>query len=261
MRRFKLKTWYPSLPKDWKKGMEVGQGDRGSFGDFSPCNIIFSDKRVSCEEVEGSPEFWEEIIENTYQVLKVNLYNGYGTAKIKDYSSNISFNVGISEIASIITVKRKSDGKIFTLGDTARSHMKTTPHKIAKFSLEKRGKSGSDLYVSWADGAGGNWLNKIEKYEPLFTSVDNQEVYWGQTFYVVDPKYFKIHKTQGGQFQAEKWTDYRYKDEQGAINWLIENKPCLSYKDIHNFCTNSDKNIGILRMSIPNLKKLIKTKL
>lgn len=59
MRKFKLIKKYPSLPKDWEIGMEVGLGDRTI--DYSPCSSKYFDFRISNNEVESYPEFWQEI--------------------------------------------------------------------------------------------------------------------------------------------------------------------------------------------------------
>lgn len=51
MKKYKLKKWYPSLHSSWYTGMEVGQGERGSMGDFSPRSGSPSDRKISYNEV------------------------------------------------------------------------------------------------------------------------------------------------------------------------------------------------------------------
>lgn len=66
MKKYKLIKPYPSLPKNWEKGMEVGQGDRND-GTYSPCNSKYETTSsvvlLSKEEVENNSEFWDEVIE------------------------------------------------------------------------------------------------------------------------------------------------------------------------------------------------------
>lgn len=63
MKEYILLKKYPSLPKNWEPGMIVGQGDRGSFGKYSPCAGTYEDFYLERTEVETNPEFWEEINE------------------------------------------------------------------------------------------------------------------------------------------------------------------------------------------------------
>ena len=78
-KKYKLKKKYPSLPKDWKEGMEVGQGDRGKHSWYSPCNGKYSDRmKLSIDEVENNPEYWEEVVEKNYEILSfINNNNNF----------------------------------------------------------------------------------------------------------------------------------------------------------------------------------------
>ena len=61
--KYKLKLKYPSLPKDWEEGMEIGQGDRRSLELYSPCNGKYTDYYIPVYDVKNFPEFWEEVKE------------------------------------------------------------------------------------------------------------------------------------------------------------------------------------------------------
>lgn len=61
-RSFKLLKWFPTLPKDWEVGMELGIGDN-RISDYSPCNLKYKDYYLEKGLVEDNPEFFEEIIE------------------------------------------------------------------------------------------------------------------------------------------------------------------------------------------------------
>lgn len=63
MSSYMLKQWYPTLPKDWKVGMVIGQGDRGSYGNYSPVDGSFTNHYIAAEIVEKSPGFWTKIEE------------------------------------------------------------------------------------------------------------------------------------------------------------------------------------------------------
>jgi hypothetical protein len=58
--KYKLKKWYPSLPKDWEVGMEIGFGCRQI--NLAPCNSKYTDRHLNDKEVENNPEFWEKAV-------------------------------------------------------------------------------------------------------------------------------------------------------------------------------------------------------
>lgn len=71
MKKYKLLKWYPSLPKDWEVGMEVGQRDRESWFSYSSCNIGYTEKRLDAELLKNNPEYWEKVIEKDYEIFEV----------------------------------------------------------------------------------------------------------------------------------------------------------------------------------------------
>lgn len=62
-KKYKLLKWFPTLPKDWKVGMELGVGNINHYGNYSPCNAKYSDYYIAPNIVENNPKFFEEIIE------------------------------------------------------------------------------------------------------------------------------------------------------------------------------------------------------
>src|SRR5690606_28549119 len=72
---YRLKKWYPSLPKDWEVGMEVGQDDRFKSY-YSPCNGKYKEFFVNFEQVEQNEEFWEEVVEKDYEILSLSFGDG-----------------------------------------------------------------------------------------------------------------------------------------------------------------------------------------
>jgi len=70
MNRYKLLTWYPSLPSDWEVGMEVGIGD-GKDG-FSPCSSIYTEKYISIYEVTKYPYFWGKNADTTFDGVELD---------------------------------------------------------------------------------------------------------------------------------------------------------------------------------------------
>lgn len=69
---YKLLKWYPTLPKDWEVGMTVGRGDV-SWG-YSPCDVLYTQKRITNDCVENQPEYWTKYLFTTED--GVDIYKG-----------------------------------------------------------------------------------------------------------------------------------------------------------------------------------------
>lgn len=163
MKTYKLKQWYPTLPKDWKVGMEVGQGDRSTTdGHFSPCSSEYTDFAVMVDVVKNNPEFWEltkeyEILIASHKINGDDFKNG-----IFDCRNYLSWNLNdINNEWNIKSVKRLSDGQVFTINDfCAPIEAKFNAHKITTIEF---GVTGA-LRI----GSEGNYYVGIEDITHLF---------------------------------------------------------------------------------------------
>ena len=121
------------------------------------------------KHVENNPEYWEEVVEKDYEVL-------------------------ISKIVpqEILSVKRLSDGEIFTVGDRAMTQGSRGGHSIRQFRVEQKcnvrtavpgifTKDGIDrIWIDWEEGCGGNWLESTEKLkQPIFLTHDGKDIFAG----------------------------------------------------------------------------------
>lgn len=88
-KQYKLKKSFPTLPSDWEVGMILGQGDRGDFGDYSPCAGNYTAVYLSPQIVEKSKEYFEEVpvpvLSEKVKVGKMSCHEqgsmGYGDLK------------------------------------------------------------------------------------------------------------------------------------------------------------------------------------
>lgn len=223
---------------------------------------------VSAIEPSGFPEFWEEIIEKDYEVSVLYSNNTsfcyLGENGLYYYKASIGCGSTLENCLKagwgIFSVKRLSDGKVFTIGENASSARYKGSHKIKSFSIRQKVINSSmcgswnydgvgRIWVEWDDNAGNTWLESIEHYKPLFTSVDGKEIYKGDIFYVVDNRFFKLRRTCGGNFQNDKWKNIRFASKEKALDYIIYNKPCLSIKDV--------EYLG----SLSSLRKLVESKI
>lgn len=242
MKKYKLIKWYPSLPNTWEVGMEVGQGDRlGDFADFSPCSSFPKEKRITYSEVYNNPDFWEEVISPEFEVL---IYN------IDNFFPIIGNNLKIS------SVKRISDGKIFSLGDTVYYRNNTfIKWQIDNFHIREK---DDILIIRSKDNQMVETLDHICKVDPVtFTTEDGEELTEKDEFWVVttDKKNLVGNRSHTfPSFSKDKTNYLRFSSLDAANDYRIHNKNCLSLLDII-----SNVNLGL--GSASKLKKLIKLKL
>jgi hypothetical protein len=186
------------------------------------------------------PEYWEELVSKDYEIL--SFIASTGLLRIKDYDGLFQANGDVrrentteqyllKEGWNIYSVKRLSDGEVFCLGDIC--FPTTTPSNKLPISEIWFTQSG-DLRLSsdnYTMSIGG--LTKYEEPKVLFKTLDGQEMKYGDKFYVVDTKYFKIFEAEAGiTFKTEKWIKNSYFDKKFAEEWILNNKPVLSLNDL-----------------------------
>jgi len=178
------------------------------------------------------PEFWEKIKEVDYEILS---YNGTRTnVVIKNTHPNFKlmendFKNNKETTVFIHSVKRLSDGEVFTIGDVIE-YLSFGKDKliIDKFKIE----NNTILILGNNYGKCINGAKKIKT--PLFTTEDQIDIFTGDKFYVVDTTFdkYRLHETVGGHFSKVKPTFKRFHSKGKAEEFIINNKPCLSINEI-----------------------------
>lgn len=133
---------------------------------------------------------------------------------------------------TIHSVRRLSDGDVFTVGDRySNNHCGIyTEHKIKDFVV-----SGNELQV-WPEDGGYYPLFSIKKIPtktPLFTTEDGKPVYEGDECWFVSERAWLWTKVQAPKYPfygANNEFKY-FSTEDAAREWVLMNKPCLSVKD------------------------------
>lgn len=148
---------------------------------------------------------------------------------------------------SIYSIKRLSDGEVFTIGDTVdyihKSHY--SPWKIDNFFITKSSllvRSGSNLICEFISDL---------KHVKLFVTLDNKEIFVNDHFYYIGDAW-NCCKTKclfvgDGNFIKYKTFYSKEKAEQ-----YIKNKPQYSFKDMLNF----GKYVGAV-LNFTNPEKLL----
>ena len=207
------------------------------------------------EHMKDYPEFWEEVIEKDYEILS---YITIESELIKYKDLDINDDLNCDKYLKIHSVKRLSDGEVFTIGD------KIFPNnKIYKFELKNdilkiwhcdisfstpiiEGPSGQPGNCSWIEG-----INNIKKSkQPLFTTEDGVDIFEGDNLYSIDNMLnIKKHLLFNARYDDNTLlnnriffnSDYKhFSTKEKAEEYILYNKPLLTLKDIEELlCKNT----------------------
>jgi hypothetical protein len=120
------------------------------------------------------------------------------------------------QFAKIYSVKRILDGEIFSIGDLVNGN-----NKIERFSIrENRGTLSAHTPAIYQ-------LSRLKK-DPKF----NWAVYTNDG---IDRKAFAPYKIESGSCESNDSTWQCFETEQEAKDFIIQNKPCFSAKDVNFF--------------------------
>ena len=146
---------------------------------------------------------------------------------------------------SIYSIKRLSDGEIFTVGDVDNFG------KITAFDIQCN--TIVSMYYRKGDW---QWLSSIKHLKnPLFTTEDGVDIFEGDEYWKVLPNsnYGLHHLTCVDSDLQPSWT---FSTKEAAEEYVLMNKPCLSINDV-----SDTLNINKYGSWYKNLKKLVKSKL
>ena len=172
--------------------------------------------------------------------------------------STIEFMLENQETYKIHSIKRLSDGEIFTIGDKVVGYN----NSIAKIkTIDLVGEISLNIGTDKHEGFSLKNLKKSK--QPLFTTEDGVDIFEGDKFYYV--KFVQYNNTLGKPFEIVKGNHPTFKYEPQyekyfstkvkAEEYILLNKPCLSYNEILNATKIRNKN------TFETLKDLVKSKI
>ena len=237
---YKLIIWYPSLPKDWEVGMEVGQGDRNAMmANFSPLSSKYSDVQLPYKEVVNNSKFWDEVSEfpkivsfrrtDTSEYI-INLtgkdnYNGWSLGGMLHTGECVdSGDIEIYQVAV-------SETEVFTLGDKVTYNYKANyaPWIVDNFLLRSDGK----ILARSKSNSICEIVSEIKKApELLFVTEDGIEKYIDEDFYYIGDAWnlclTKCLYKGDGDFSKFK----TFHNIEAAQKYIDENEPIYSKKQV-----------------------------
>lgn len=177
---------------------------------------------------DKNPEFWELVVEKDYEILSLvaserNPQHKKGSKFLhnKDYGFK---NMYPTEFWDIYSVKRISDNKIFTIGDSYEDLI-----------IEK-------TFMSVA----GDILTTYKPKQLLFTTEDGVDIFKDDNIYWVNIHTFdKVncnkYNDDLGEISIKSLLSKKYEDKavgfstkEKAEEYILMNKPCLSINEITN---------------------------
>tara|TARA_R110000772_G_scaffold68118_4_gene150926 strand:+ start:17887 stop:18681 length:795 start_codon:yes stop_codon:yes gene_type:complete len=255
MKKYKLIQTYPGSPDI---GTEVKSDNLGQYISYKPFNIY------SKYEIEDFPKNWEEVVGRSYEVLslisvstKCIYTHQKDTYKDNMYTDkcghSVYYNVNNNTTGcNIHSIKRLSDGEVFTVGDNVR--ISKLQHDgsflIREFYLDC---NGVELLCNGAGGNGHVSINKIEKVKvPLFTTEDGVDIFKGDRCYGGRCK-DGLHALNLSNWDGNGTGMQYFSTRKAAEEYILMSTPCLSINDVINSADNYNRLGGLVVTSIKNL--------
>lgn len=207
---------------------------------------------------ENYPEFWEPVVEKDYEILSYigihKILKGKTYTKEKyGYEFHLYEDKHHKNLITIHSIKRLSDGEIFTIGDKLETGI------IKKFYLPDVIQKEITIYVTEDDE--DTYLSEAVKLkQPLFTTEDGVDIFkninkYYTPIYIIDKALNIRYCEKDFNTKPSNNVKYFYSKEK-AEEYILMNKPILSLKEIYDL---TDKNSGQYNES--DLEKLVKQKL
>ena len=264
-----------------KTGYIATQLEKDSFIYKYDCGLPLS-CYIKQEMLEDSCD-WEKVIHKDYEILSFRantgllrskdsngIFQANGDAKRENTTEQYLLNEGGWDIYS---VKRLSDGEVFSIGDKINFrglYGNNSEHKydiIRGFDL----KQDANLGILYHNGLVG--LNKIEKYrEVILTTFDGVELFDQDIYYFIwlnkpahGQEINKVYKKIVRPLEEDaSWSSEAvfFSTEESAEEYILMNKPTLSLNDLLSvWCNNKDFDVYKESPIFQNFKNLAKMKL
>ena len=207
-------------------------------------------------------EFWEEVVEKDYEILEwVN-----PASKCFEYSLR-----QINSTWIIKSVKRLSDGEIFTIGDKVKGFQSdTNPFTINNIYIRNNdlifASYPKDATVTKGRSCYLTTYTPEKVKQPLFTTEDGVDIFEGDLYCSINVTFFNNY---GMQIAFSKkspdltpfWQSNRsvcryFSTKEKAEEFIFMNKPCLSLNDL--LSTNKWSKGGSV---MTDLKKIVEQKI
>ena len=206
MKKFKLIKQYPGSPN-----LGTICEERNIKSSF--CYYFEGEKNIGItkDQVENQPEYWEEVVEKNYEIL-------------------------ISRVVpqEILSVKRLSDGEVFTVGDLVKTPY-TDCTRITGFENPEGREYFIEISTEYCTGisTGFTRLLSLEKIkQPIFLTHNGKDIFEGDKVWYVNKENFYydyILAFPEVKFNSEMRAYFLTRIE--AEDYIERNKPLFTTED------------------------------
>lgn len=248
--KYKLKQIYPGSPK---------LGTIAKKDNKSPSYYNFKNEdEKEClhySEIESYPKFWELVVEKDYEILELSLKRSEKPQIINIFDRSDEYIISLLNCNgnSIHSIKRLSDGEIFTIGDKIiYNEIVPTKLKIKSFQI-----FNNELLVHKDCTMNTNKLYEIQHIkQPLFTTEDGVDIFENDTIHGVSNDWKVFSHFTNLQNKIKSWgIKPIFSTKEKAEEYILLNKPCLSYNEVLKAVSIKNKN------TFETLKDLVKSKI
>ena len=203
--------------------------------------------------IENYPEFWELVVEKNYEILSVITNNNKFIEKVYNQDATIE------PYWKIHSVKRLSDGEIFTIGDEI-IYNEIFPTKLKIKSIQL---FNGEILIHKDCTMNTNKLSEIQHYkEPLFTTEDGVDIFKGDKYWKVNNDLNLSNRQKATGSTSDLNPAKYFSTKEKAEEYILMNKPVLSLKDVANIYPGINKSHPDKPSSqSERLKNLVKSKI
>lgn len=282
-KKYRLIKEYPGSPK------------LGTMGEVINNTVMYTETdndmpyySIGYIDFKRHPEYWEEIVEKDYQILSFkqnslvkDLWTEFAHGWCKNSNGNpITYPYSYDDILNnhlsggieyrIHSVKRLSDGEVFTVGDKIKGYDNDNGFIISHIWIG----SSNDLvlanYPKNAKGFNRSCFIKgaIKVKTPLLTTEDGVEIYQNsELWWVAVNEDKEVHSSdETWSYGKFKWIgsisdskNYKwFSTKEKAEEYVLMNKPCLSINEVMNITYNPTETFT---STTNKLKELVKSKI
>jgi hypothetical protein len=183
--------------------------------------------------VEPSSQFWEDITQD-YEI-QIWSFGRNGEFLTSHPDGTVNYNIH--------SVKRVSDGKIFTVGQSIKCGLNHAwVKKIISIDLEESSNKIHLIVEGPSDSITYKYyLCDVDTVERLLKSVDGVELFEGDRVYGIyadNWKVFDLRLEKDNGVHKEKWEHGKFSSKEAAQEYILMNKPCLSVQQVKNILSN-----------------------
>ena len=213
MKKYKLIKKYPGSTEVGE--IVQGNGREGWYTKGPGC------RTYDWTQVVHYPEYWEEVVEKDYEIISYVANDNPKMITIKKRGGELH-----DSYWKIHSVKRLSDGEVFTVGDLIK-----TPYTDCIGIIGFHTKYSTEYFIEIPTGF--TRLVAIEKAKrPIFLTHDGKDIFEGDTIWWVRKESFHyscFEAHSGIQFFSDR--NAYFLTKEAAEDYIKRNKPLFTTED------------------------------